>query len=275
MAAVNGSRRPDLERIGAALEAAASALAPFTPGAISAELKVGGDPVTEADRAVNAVLVDLLPRPGEGWMSEETADTPDRLDCARVWVVDPIDGTREFLQGIPEWCISVGLVEGEEAVAGGILNPSTGEMILGSTDDGLTLNGRPTAVDLGATRLEGRRVLASRSEIARGEWAGFSDGAFDVHPMGSVAYKLARVAAGLDVATWTLVPKHEWDVAAGTALVLAGGGLVVTTEGESPRFNRRSPLFPGLVACAPNVADEVLTLLGISRRDRIGPTAGR
>ncbi len=96
-----------LERIHAALEAAREVLNRFTPGAIEAEYKVGHDPVTEADRAVDDILRRTLLRSGEGWLSEETVDDFTRLDKQRVWVVDPLDGTREFVQGIPEFCVSI------------------------------------------------------------------------------------------------------------------------------------------------------------------------
>lgn len=116
-------RREDLERIAAALSAAAEILAEFTPGAIAAEEKAGGSLVTEADRRVDAALRAILPRPGEGWLPEETADEPSRLGKGRVWVVDPLDGTLEFVSGIPEWCVSIGLVEDGRAVGRRDLEP--------------------------------------------------------------------------------------------------------------------------------------------------------
>ena len=97
----------DLARIAHALEAAAEALLPFTPGSVAHVLKERGDPLTEADLAVDGVLRQMLPRPGEGWLSEETGDDRERLSHARVWVVDPIDGTQEFIDGVPEWCVSI------------------------------------------------------------------------------------------------------------------------------------------------------------------------
>ena len=143
-----------------------------------------------------------------------------------MWVVDPLDGTREFVEGIPEWCVSVGLVEDGEPWPAGIATRPPARMILGA-GPGVTLNGRPARVS-GRRELAGAMVLASRSEVRRGEWEGYRDEPFTIRPMGSVAYKLALVAAGLADATWTLAPKHEWDVAAGVALVLAAGGQVRT-----------------------------------------------
>ena len=100
-----------LTRIEAAIEAARAVFARFTPGAIETEYKIGHDPVTEADRAVDAALRQNLLRNGEGWLSEESVDDVSRLSKSRVWVVDPLDGTREFVQGIPEFCVSIGFAE--------------------------------------------------------------------------------------------------------------------------------------------------------------------
>lgn len=242
------TRTEDLARIEAALNAAAEAVRPFTPGAVAFETKdERGDPLTEADLAVDGVLRGILPSAGEGWLSEETADDAQRLSSDRCWVVDPIDGTREFVQGIPEWCISVGLVEAGIPVAGGILNPATGERVVGSRETGVTLNGAPVT-PAGDRSLDGARVYASRSEVGRGEWERFAEAPFEVVPCGSVAYKLALVAAGRCDATWTLVPKHEWDVAAGAALVRAAGLTVIHADGTEPRFNRPKPLLSDFLA---------------------------
>lgn len=246
-------RCDDLARIARALGAAGEALAAFTPGEVEARKKAGGSPVTEADDLVDRVLREMLPREGEGWLSEETVDSPERLECSRVWIVDPLDGTKEFVEGLPEWCVSVGLVENGEAVAGGILNPATGETFLGAVGLGLTLNNEVASAHA-AGSLAGQTVLASRSETRRGEWEIFDGAGFTVRPMGSVAYKLARVAAGLDAATWTLVPKNEWDIAAGVALVRAGGGEAWTPDGTPVRFNRPKTLYPGLIATGAGVA---------------------
>lgn len=242
------TRTQDLARIEAALSAAAQAVKPYTPGAVAFRTKdERGDPLTEADLAVDEVLRTILPSKGEGWLSEETADDSERLTRTRCWVVDPIDGTREFVQGIPEWCISVGLVEDGVPVAGGILNPATGERVVGSQETGLTLNGDPVPPAQDRS-LDGARVFASRSEIGRGEWKRFEGAPFDVVPCGSVAYKLALVASGRCDATWTLVPKHEWDVAAGAALVRAAGLTVIHVDGTEPRFNRPKPLLSDFLA---------------------------
>ncbi len=249
--------KSDLHRIENALLQAQDVALRYTPGRVESSFKSGDDPVTEADTEVDALLKRVLLRPGEGWLSEETADDPARLQCRRVWIVDPLDGTREFVEGIPEWCISIGLAVEGKAIAGGICNPATGQIFLGSMDAGVTLNGKsvwPTE----ASSLTGAKVLASRSEVKRGQWKRFDGRGFTIVPMGSVAYKLALVAAGLADATFTLVPKHEWDIAAGIALIQSAGGIVQITDGTSPTFNRPNSLLPGLIAAGKDLFDSLV-----------------
>ena len=245
-------RSADLVRIESALLAAKDLLKRFTPGSIISQRKINFDPVTEADLALDRLLKERLLDVGEGWLSEETRDDRSRLRRKRVWVVDPLDGTKEFVAGIPEWCVAVGLVEDGIAVAGGVFNPSAGFLALGAEGAGCLLNGIGVATSDSAT-LERATILASRSEVDRGEWEPWIKSGLRVRPMGSVAYKLARVACGLADATWTLVPKNEWDVAAGVALVNASGGRVVSIDGSEPRFNQTSSLLPGLIASGPKL----------------------
>jgi len=251
-----------LERIQSALDAAREVFARFTPGEIEAEYKAGHDPVTEADRALDAVLRQNLLRAGEGWLSEETADDLSRLERERVWIVDPLDGTREFVLGLPEFCCSIGFVEQSKPVAGGIYNPATRQSFLGAIDAGVLYNGKP-AHPSQRSRLDGALILASRSEVKRGEWKQFENANFKIRPMGSVAYKLALVSAGLADITFTLVPKHEWDVAAGAALVESAGGFVRTLDNRALRCNQRNPLLSGLLAGGPFLREELLSKLQI------------
>ncbi|MHB8216820.1 MAG: 3'(2'),5'-bisphosphate nucleotidase CysQ [Candidatus Sulfotelmatobacter sp.] len=248
-----------LKRIHAALEASRAVFARFTPGAIETEFKIGHDPVTEADRALDAVLRQELLREGEGWLSEESIDDPIRLQRSRVWVVDPLDGTREFVTGIPEFCVSIGFVEDGRPVAGGIYNPATDETFLGAVDSGVSYNGRPARPSQRKS-LDGALILASRSEVKRGEWKVFENAAFKIYPMGSVAYKLALVSAGLADITFTLTPKNEWDVVAGAALVQSAGGFVSTLEKTVLTANRRDPLLSGLLASGPFLKEQLLAL---------------
>ncbi|MBN2513723.1 MAG: 3'(2'),5'-bisphosphate nucleotidase CysQ [Sedimentisphaerales bacterium] len=250
----------DLTRIQQALAEAAKSVSAFTPGRIATEKKAGGDPVTAADLAVDKVLKEMLLAPGEGWLSEETVDNSDRLDRQRVWIVDPIDGTREFVEGVPEWCISVGLIVNGRPVAGGILNPPAGQLFLGTVEAGVTLNGTPAQVTE-KTTLAGARVLASRSEIRKGLWKPLESAPFEIVPCGSIAYKLAQVAAGLADATISLAPKNEWDVAAGAALVAAGGGRTEIKNDPLRPFNQRNTLMDGFTACGQTLWNMLNQLL--------------
>ena len=143
IAMTNNSNAETLQRIQSAIDAARVVFSRFTAGAIAAEYKIGHDPVTEADRALDAVLRKELLRDGEGWLSEESVDDYTRLEKSRVWVVDPLDGTREFVAGIPEFCVSIAMVENGRPIAGGICNPATNEVFLGSLESGVTYNGKP------------------------------------------------------------------------------------------------------------------------------------
>jgi len=257
---VTPARVDDLDRIRRALDAARALVAasPGPPALI--ERKVGGDPVTAADRAINDVLRAILPCPGDGWLSEESPDNLARLASRRVWVVDPLDGTREYVRGLPEWCISIGLIEDGQPIAGGVCNPAAGQMIIGALGLGITVNGAAAGPRL-TYDLSNAEILASRSEFERGEWRPFLGGPFRVRPCGSVAYKLALVAAGCCDATWTLVPKHYWDVAGGVALVRAVGAEVWVPSGDELALNRPNPRLPGLAAATPGIADAVRRLL--------------
>ena len=232
------NRTDDLDRIHDALMAAVEAIRPFTSGDIDFTVKSErGDPLTEADQAADRALKSALLRAGEGWLSEESADDARRLSLSRVWVVGPIDGTREFIDGVPEWCVSVGLVEDGLPVAGGILNPATDELVIGSIETGVEFNGRPSTIR-GLPSLEGAVILASRSEIKCGEWNRFDDAPFEVKPCGSVAYKMALVAAG-------------------TALIRAAGGAVVHLDGSEPHFNQPTPRYPNLLASSSALLSEL------------------
>ncbi len=241
-----------LSRIEQALLAATEALKAFTPGKIGSTLKDGGDPVTEADVLLDGILKDILLQDSEGWLSEETTDDFSRLDKKRVWIVDPLDGTREFIRGIPEWCVSIAYIVNGRPEAAGICSPTAGQTFLGTREAGVTLNGKPAKVT-GKHDLAGATVLASNSEVNRGEWKQFETEPFEIVPMGSVAYKMARVAAGLNDATFTLVPKNEWDVAAGWLLIEAAGGQGLDKNARLRQFNQQNPLLPGLLAANPTI----------------------
>jgi myo-inositol-1(or 4)-monophosphatase len=210
--------------------------------------KGAGNPVTSADlesnRAIAAVLRGEFP--SYGWLSEETADNRERLERVRVWIVDPLDGTEEFIKGVAEFCVSIALAEHGAPLLGVIYHPICGEFYWGLRGIGCFLGQRRVEVSRTAS-LRCATVLASRSETARGEWLRFETQLSSV-PVGSVAYKLARVAAGFADATFTCWPKNEWDIAGGAALLEAAGGRLSTLDGQPLRFNRPEVKIPGLIA---------------------------
>ncbi len=221
-----------------------------------------GDIASGLDTDINSLIRRTLPGANEGWLSEESRDDLTRLDCRRVWVVDPIDGTREFLNGIAEWCVSIGLVEDTEAVAGGVLNPLTGEMYIGSVETGLESirsGNAATEPDLA--------LLVSRREYGEGKWSSVEQSTVcaKIIPVGSIAYRIARVAAGYAAATCTFEPRNEWDVAGGVALVRAAGGRVQTVSGNPVRFNNRVPRIDSFFASANHCSPALPRLLEETR----------
>lgn len=218
-------------------------------------------PLTEADLEADAVLARVLRGacPEYGWLSEETVDRPDRLGARRVWIVDPIDGTRSYIEGYPEFAISVGLVDAGRAVVGVVYNPARSEMYMAVRGAGARVVKGMDGMDVGVwdrgERLRVRResvegqavMLASRSEIAAGEFDPFDD-EWVVEPVGSTTYKLARLAAGAGDVYLSRRPRHEWDVCAGALLVEEAGGRVTDVEGKPFRYNRPDPYLHGVLA---------------------------
>lgn len=232
-------------------------------GDLRVERKADRSLVTRADHEADALLRAELPAlVPAAWLSEETADAPDRLACRRLWVVDPIDGTREFVQGLPEYAVAVALVEDGEPQLAVVHNPATADLLCAARGRGAWRNGRPVRVS------ESRRLLGSRSEAGHGEFAPFA-AEWDVVPLGSIQLKLALVAAGEAGATLSRGPKHEWDVCAGALIVSEAGGRVSDVFGAPLRYNQPLPKVPGVLAGAPEAYERALrqvARLGASRR---------
>ena len=206
-------------------------------------------PVTNVDLAVNALLeIELLKaRPDYGWLSEETPDNPEyRIGKERTFMLDPIDGTAALVGRVPQWTISVGIVEGERAFAGVVYNPMTDEMFVGARGEGAKLDGRPVSAS-GRDSLEDARMIGQRSRFADRRWP-TPWPRLDIIERQSIAYRLALVAAGKGDATLLFGLKHDWDIAAGAALVEAAGGVVTDLWGEPLRLNQADPRVPGVAA---------------------------
>ena len=221
------------------------------------------DPVTQADLEVDACLRELLTRacPDCGWLSEESVDSPARLGKRRLWIVDPVDGTMEFLDQIGEFGTSLALVEDGDPVVAVIFNPVSGELFSAVRGGGCFLNGKRvfcTPTD----RLDRATLIVSRSETRRGEIDPLRPHLAEVRPVGSVAYKLALVAAGVGDLNVSVKPKNEWDVCAGDLLVREAGGRMLDLRGQVRRYNQPSSLIePGLVAGNEPLTAQMLELL--------------
>jgi len=209
--------------------------------------KPGVSPVSEADLAVDTMLAETLrsARPAYGWLSEETADDRSRLDCDRVFIVDPIDGTRAFLAGGDEWTVSVAVVAGGRPFAGAVFCPVRNEMFLARSGGGAWLNGDRIHVSrqqalAGATLTGPHSIVANTDVLA----AGFL--ATDI--LRSLAYRLVTVAAGrVDVGTARGGPS-DWDLAAADLLVQEAGGTLTDLSGRLLTYNRARTGHPALIA---------------------------
>jgi myo-inositol-1(or 4)-monophosphatase len=217
-----------------------------------------GQVVTAADLEVDRLLHEALlgAFPEDAWLSEERADDRARLRRRRVWMVDPIDGTRAFADGLAEFSISIALLVDDAPHLGVVCNPATGERFEAERGCGAWLNGARLRV--GTRRaLAGARLLSSRTEMPRRRWpelmpeAVFTD-------LSSLAYKLALVAAGRFDGLVSLRTSHDWDLAAAHLLITEAGGRLTAADGSALVLNRPIPRHQGLAAAATEALHETL-----------------
>jgi myo-inositol-1(or 4)-monophosphatase len=238
-------------------EAGAIALGFFENGARRWS-KADASPVTEGDIAVDHFLRERLPAlfPGIGWLSEETADTPDRLTRRRVWVVDPIDGTRAFAEGIPMWVISVALVEDGRPVLAAVLNPVTDEFFCARLGGGAFLNGAAIS-STGRGAIEGARISGPQPLFDR--LAG--SGAARAPWIYALAYRFVHVAAGrIDAATARTNAK-DWDVAGADLILSEAGARLTDLAGRTLVYNRPQPSHPALIAAGSELHPALVAAL--------------
>ncbi len=218
----------------------------------------GAGPVTEADLAVNAMLERDLraARPDYGWLSEETEDSPDRLDKNRVFIIDPIDGTRSFAEGSRTWAHSIAVAEAGEVTAAVIYLPMRDLIYAASKGQGATLNG--TAIQASAVRdMPEAEVLAAKPNLDPRHWQGGSVPDFQRVYRPSLAYRMALVAQGRFDGMLTLRPSWEWDIAAGDLILREAGGRCTDRNGQNLRFNNAHPRLNGVVAAGPDLHSEL------------------
>lgn len=244
-----------------AARAAGEAIARVYAGPFTVEHKSKDQPVTEADREANRIIREEIARvfPDDGWLSEETVDDGSRLQKKRVWIVDPLDGTKEFIAKIPEFAVSIGLAVEGVAVVGVIFNPATGELFQAAQGAGALQNGKPIRVS-GNSDLSRAKILASRSETARGEWKPF-EGRFQIEMFGGMAWKMALVASGRADGSFSLTPKNEWDVCAGALIVAEAGGIVTHPKGTPLLFNGKKTRLEGILYANPAIHEKLFKML--------------
>jgi myo-inositol-1(or 4)-monophosphatase len=235
-----------------AREAASLALS-YRDRPIVRERKPDGSIVTEADKAVDRLVAARLKdaRPDYGWLSEESLENERRLSARRVWILDPIDGTREFLHGGDGWTIALCLAKDGVPVLSAVVNPVRGEFFEARVGMGAFLNGQRILASA-QQELSGARVVVSTAVRAKGKWQPPWPGATPVSANASI-YRLALIASGRADAYFALNPKWEWDIAAGALLVSEAGGTVTGKTGAPLTFNSAEAKVPGLVAAAPGL----------------------
>ena len=211
----------------------------------------GAGPVTEADIAADARLKERLraARPGYGWLSEETPDDPARLGHGRVFIVDPIDGTRAFIAGEPGWCVALAVVEDGAPVAAAAWFPALGRLYAAAAGRGATRDGAPIRHS-GRAVPEGAAVLAGKPQFEPRHWPGGAP-AVERGFRPSLIHRLCLVADGGADATLSFRDVWEWDVAPGALIAAEAGCAVTDGDGAPLRFNAPSARAPGLMAAPP------------------------
>lgn len=219
-------------------------------------------PVTEADLAVNAMLEQRLKRarPDYGWLSEESEDNADRLDRSRVFIIDPIDGTRSFTEGSSTWAHALAVADKGIVTAAVIYLPLRDLMYVAAAGQGAFLNGTPITPSHAAS-LGVADILAARPNMDPEHWRHGEVPHFQRSYRPSLAYRMALVAQGRFDGMLTLRPSWEWDIAAGDLILREAGAVCSDRHGAGLRFNNRHPKVNGVVAAGQSVHHQISTAL--------------
>ena len=248
--------------VDAALEAGAIALRYFKRDPQTWEKGEGAGPVTEADLAVNSMLSERLrhARPGYGWLSEETPDSTDRLGAERVFIIDPIDGTRAFIDGQDSFAHSLAIAENGKVIAAAVYLPAKNRMYSAHALSDAHLNGQMirTSAQAGLT---GATILTSKPNMQSKYWPG---GVPDVNRAfrPSLAYRLCLVAQGRFDAMLAFRPTWEWDIAAGALIAARAGATVSDGTGADLHFNAADPRAAGVLVAAPGLHTDLIARRG-------------
>jgi myo-inositol-1(or 4)-monophosphatase len=250
------SEHPYKEELATAEEAvreAGSIIMGLFKGKFDIREKSKNNPVTTADIEANRKSREIIigKFANDGWLSEEDQDTPKRLGSSRIWIIDPIDGTKEFIEGVPQFSVSIGFVVDGRPTVAAVYNPAENSLYKAAAGLGSYLNDKPIRVS-SRSSLDGALLLVSRSEPQR-KFQVFVDHC-DIQQVGSIAFRLAKIAGGDGDGTLTFRAIHEWDICAGVLIVQEAGGRVVDGAGDDLMFNRPQAKHRGVVAANPALA---------------------
>ena len=219
------------------------------------------DPVSEADHAVDDLLKQKLleNRPGYGWLSEETEDNPARMACRDIWVVDPIDGTRAFIQQRAEFTVCAALVRNGRPVAAAVYNPAKEEFYDAILGGGARLNGEPITVTA-KPDFEGARLLTGRN-LFKNSGPLHKPGNVTIHMVNSIAYRMCLVAEGRYDACISLSGKCDWDIAAAELILAEAGGVNTNSHGEDFAYNLPDTRHKSVISAGPAMHAHILQFL--------------
>ena len=205
--------------------------------------------VTDADIAVNDYLSKVLmaARPDYGWLSEETKDDYSRHACPRTFVVDPIDGTRAFIDRTPNFAVSVAIIENGRSIAGALYNPLKDEMYTASLGGGAHLNGNSIHAT-NPDKIENCRMVGYPRKFRRLDWP-----KMDTIVANSMAYRIAMVASGERDATVSFTPKSDWDLAAAELIAAEAGATITNLAGDDFQYDRKSTSEFGVICAGPDL----------------------
>ena len=252
----------DLQLIREAAVAAGETATALRAAGLERFEKSDGTPVTNADLAVDALLRERLTaaRPAYGWLSEETADDPARLSRERVFIVDPIDGTRAYIRDRPWWGVSIAVVENSRPIVGVVAAPDRNEVFEATMGGGARMNGKPIAASE-TLDLEGAAMLADVQMMRHPAWP-TPWPQMRMESRNAIAYRLCSVACGDFDAMLALSPKSEWDVAAGDLIAVEAGCVVSDHKGRPLAYNQARPVAPSLVCAGPALHRLILSRTG-------------
>jgi len=252
--------REDLALIVEAARAAGELALKLRDAGLETKLKEGdSSPVTNADLACDALLTERLrgARPDYGWLSEETVDDPDRLARRRVFMVDPIDGTRDYLRGRPGWVVSIAVVEDGLPIAGAVYAPQARQAYAAVFGCGATLDGAAIRCSV-TTELDGAGMVGDPGFFSHPGWAKPWP-PLRVEARNATAFRMCLVASGAFDGTLALSAKHDWDLAAADLIAREAGAFSGDHLGRPFRFNGPIPQQPSLVCATPGIAPLIMS----------------